>query len=322
MFPAAIDSVVSKSEGKAVSASLDEVAAGSDIIFSSLPRSSDVEAVCETLVASGKLHEGQVWIDTTSGVPDTSRRIAERLHGECGVHFLDCGVAGGPAGAEAGTLAAMVGGDEGVLERALPTMAHVMGKITHIGGSGSGHAVRLGFCLSCCCCSTTLHTLARSLFLFPILWVCEETHTPSTLHTTPLTRAIYIQVKSVNNTLLAANIWTAYEGLLVLARLGVPMEKALSAINSASGRSLVTEERIPNHVLSRKFDFGFALDLMRQDIGICMQAIDTLDMPAPVLKHINEMYKTAEQKYGAKAEHMEVLKLLEETAGAEIKASK
>ena len=32
----------------------------------------------------------------------------------------------------------------------------------------------------------------------------------------------------------------AYEGLLTLAKLGVPMENALDAINAASGRSLVS----------------------------------------------------------------------------------
>ncbi|KAH8069473.1 3-hydroxyisobutyrate dehydrogenase [Aureococcus anophagefferens] len=126
-------------------------------------------------------------------------------------------------------------------------------------------------------------------------------------------------VKSVNNTLLAAHIWVAYEGLLTLAKLGVPMETALAAINAASGRSLVTEERIPNHVLSREFDFGFALDLMRKDIGITMDTLDAIDMPAPALRVVNEMFCMGEAKLGPKAEHMEVVKVLEDMCGAQIK---
>ena len=63
----------------------------------------------------------------------------------------------------------------------------------------------------------------------------------------------------------------------VQTKSGVPMESALAAINAASGRSLVTEERIPNHVLSLKFDFGFALDLMRKDISITMDTLTELD---------------------------------------------
>lgn len=52
----------------------------------------------------------------------------------------------------------------------------------------------------------------------------------------------------------------------------------------------MTEERIPKHVLSRGFDFGFALDLMRKDIGITMDTLTTLDIPAPVLRQVNEMF--------------------------------
>ena len=65
-------------------------------------------------------------------------------------------------------------------------------------------------------------------------------------------------VKSVNNTLLASHIVVAAEGLTTLVKQGVPVDKALEAINAASGRSLVTEERIPDHVLSGAFDFGIA----------------------------------------------------------------
>ena len=70
-------------------------------------------------------------------------------------------------------------------------------------------------------------------------------------------------VKAVNNMLLAANIATATEALTLLRKAGVSSEAALAAINSSSGGvSPVTEERIPKHVLSGNFDFGFRLDLM------------------------------------------------------------
>lgn len=259
---------VEKAVGNGCTAAESPAAAcsGADIVFTSLPRSVDVEALAESLVADGALKEGAVWVDTTSGVPDVSQRIHAKLAEDAGVAFLDCGVAGGPAGAAKGNLAAMVGGDAAPLETALPTMEHIMGKIVHVGPSGAGHAV-----------------------------------------------------KSVNNTLLAAHIWVAYEGLITLAKLGVPMEKALAAINAASGRSLVTEERIPDHVLSREFDFGFSLDLMRKDIGITMDTLTALDIPAPVLRQVNEMFAMGEAKLGPKAEHMEVVKVLEDMAGVQIK---
>lgn len=66
----------------------------------------------------------------------------------------------------------------------------------------------------------------------------------------------------------------AAEGLTTLVKQGVPVDKALEAINAASGRSLVTEERIPDHVLSGAFDFGFAMNLMNKDVGICIAQLD------------------------------------------------
>ena len=72
---------------------------------------------------------------------------------------------------------------------------------------------------------------------------------------------------------------------------------------------------VQNHVLSREFDFGFSLDLMRKDIGITMDTLTALDMPAPVLRQVSEMFAMGEAKLGPKAEHMEVLKVLEEMAG-------
>lgn len=58
-------------------------------------------------------------------------------------------------------------------------------------------------------------------------------------------------VKAINNTLMAANIWTATEGLLALVKHGVDPTKAAAAISASSGRSWATQQRIPDHVLPR-----------------------------------------------------------------------
>lgn len=244
-------------------------AASAELIVSSLPRSTDVLAVVEQLKSiGGVLKPGATWVDTTSGVPGVSRQISELL-AEDGVKYLDAGVAGGPRGATAGNLAAMVGGDPDVLDAVRPVLANIMGKVVHIGPTGAGHAV-----------------------------------------------------KGVNNTLLAAHIVVAAEGLCTLVKQGVPIDNALEAINAASGRSLVTEERIPNHVLSGKFDFGFAMDLMNKDISICMSQLDDNGIAAPALRLVAAQFAAAEQTYGAKSEHMKVVAMYEEEIGAELRSPK
>ena len=141
-------------------------------------------------------------------------------------------------------------------------------------------------------------------------------------------------VKAVNNMLLGANIVTATEGLTLLNKFGVPSEAALAAINSSSGRSLVTEERIPNHVLSGRFDFGFRLDLMMKDLRNAIGLMDATDVgghgakaapgpkgaAAPVLREVFRSWRDAERACAPESEHMEgITKIIEAGIGADVR---
>jgi 2-hydroxymethylglutarate dehydrogenase len=58
------------------------------------------------------------------------------------VHFLEAPVSGGVSGAQAGTLAIMVGGDPAVLERARPVLRPIGPNIFHVGTVGAGNTVK------------------------------------------------------------------------------------------------------------------------------------------------------------------------------------
>ena len=60
-------------------------------------------------------------------------------------------------------------------------------------------------------------------------------------------------VKAVNNTLLAANILSVAEAMITLKSFDVPLEKALSAINTSSGRSWVSQQRFPGSCTIKDF---------------------------------------------------------------------
>ncbi len=113
--------------------------AQAEFIFTCLPTSVEVEAVVEQVLPVWK--PDTVWIDCTSGDPNHSRRIAQRLR-EADGDFLDAPVSGGKAGAEAGTLTVMVGGRRETYERALPVIQAFAGKVFHVGDVGAGHAVK------------------------------------------------------------------------------------------------------------------------------------------------------------------------------------
>lgn len=114
-----------------------EQAVQADVIFSCLPTSADVEQLLENL----PLKSGSVWVDCTSGVPDSAQKLAVQL-AEHGVIFLDAPVSGQTIGAENGTLTVMVGGNAEGYEQALPAMQAFGKLIKHVGESGAGFAVK------------------------------------------------------------------------------------------------------------------------------------------------------------------------------------
>jgi 3-hydroxyisobutyrate dehydrogenase len=73
-------------------------------------------------------------------------------------------------------------------------------------------------------------------------------------------------IKGANNFLNMTHLILASDVLLQLSKKGICPDLALRAINASSGRSLQTEVRIPSEVLTRKFNYGFKLNLMRKDI--------------------------------------------------------
>ena len=108
-----------------------------DIIFSCLPTSQDVQHLIESV----EIRPRAIWVDCTSGVPETAQKLAKHLK-EQDIDFLDAPVSGQTIGAENATLTFMVGGNAAAFERALPAMQAVGKLIRHVGDSGAGFAVK------------------------------------------------------------------------------------------------------------------------------------------------------------------------------------
>ena len=114
-----------------------EHAVQADIIFSCLPTSADIEQLIQPLT----FKKGSIWVDCTSGVPETAQRLATQLKAQH-VDFLDAPVSGQTIGAERGTLTVMVGGDAQAFAAAYPAMQAFGELIQHVGSSGAGFAVK------------------------------------------------------------------------------------------------------------------------------------------------------------------------------------
>lgn len=123
-------------------ASPSEIGAWADVIVTMLPDSKIVDAVLfGALGAAENLRNGAIIVEMSSGVPDATRGLAERLSG-MGVDLVDAPVSGGVPRARTGELAIMLGGEAVVIDKVRPLLERMGSTLTHVGGVGSAHAMK------------------------------------------------------------------------------------------------------------------------------------------------------------------------------------
>jgi 3-hydroxyisobutyrate dehydrogenase len=114
-----------------------------ELVMTCLPTSSQVRDV---IFGDGGLAQhlkpGSIIADMTTGDPNATREMAAALAPR-GIHLIDAPVSGGPHGADAGTIAIMVGAPPALFERVRPILAGISPNIFHTGDVGTGHLMKL-----------------------------------------------------------------------------------------------------------------------------------------------------------------------------------
>ena len=120
-----------------------EVAEASDIVFTSLPGPTEVEAVFlgDDGILQG-MSSGKVYFDLSTSTPNLIRRLHDIASGQ-GVQVLDAPVSGGPRGAESRNLAIWVGGDKDVFDRCKTALDAIGDKAYYVGPIGCGAVAKL-----------------------------------------------------------------------------------------------------------------------------------------------------------------------------------
>jgi 3-hydroxyisobutyrate dehydrogenase len=161
------------------------------------------------------LPKGAVIIDHTTASAGLAREAAA-LARDHGLWFVDAPVSGGQAGAEAGALSIMAGGEAAGFALAEPVMAAYAKAIRRIGGPGAGQ-------------------------------LC----------------------KMVNQIAIAGLLQGLAEATHFAARAGLDAETVYEAISKGAAQSWQMDNRWKT-MTAGKFDFGFAVDWMRKDLGLVL----------------------------------------------------
>jgi 3-hydroxyisobutyrate dehydrogenase len=104
--------------------------------------------------------------------------------------------------------------------------------------------------------------------------------------------------KMVNQICIAGLVQGLSEGLHFAKRAGLDIEKLIATISKGAAQSWQMENRYKT-MAADKFDFGFAVDWMRKDLGICLAEARNNGANLPVTALVDQFYAEV-QKMGGK----------------------
>ncbi|MFV0246249.1 MAG: NAD(P)-dependent oxidoreductase [Qingshengfaniella sp.] len=239
-------------------------AEGADIVFACVGNDDDLLAVTTGPEgAFAGLAPGALFVDHTTASATVARSLAKTCSG-AGVGFVDAPVSGGQAGAEAGQLAIMCGGDDADFARAEPVMAAYGKAIVHFGPAGSGQ-----------------------------------------------------MTKMVNQICIAGLVQSISEGLMLASQAGLDAKKVAALVAQGAAGSWQLSNRAET-MIDGEFDFGFAVDWMRKDLGIALNQARELGISLPVAALVDQFYADVQSLGGGRWDTSSLIQRLRVLNGEKI----
>ena len=126
-------------------------------------------------------------------------------------------------------------------------------------------------------------------------------------------------IKVITNMLAFLHLVGAGEALALAKQSGIDLGIAFEAIRASSGNSFVheTESQV---ILNGSYDIGFTLDLACKDAGLAAMIGERSGVPLVLASKVRELLEEARRHYGGDAWSPEVVRLLEEKIGTELRA--
>jgi 3-hydroxyisobutyrate dehydrogenase len=126
-------------------------------------------------------------------------------------------------------------------------------------------------------------------------------------------------VKVVTNMLAFIHLVAAGEAMMVPAKYGVDPDATYRAIRASSGNSFVheTESQL---ILSGSYNVKFNMDLACKDLGLVNSIAEKLGVPLALGSHTQQIFQQARGLLGGDAQSPEVVRLLEQACGLELRA--
>lgn len=116
--------------------------------------------------------------------------------------------------------------------------------------------------------------------------------------------------KMVNQICIAGLVQGLAEGIHFARKAGLDIEKVVDVISKGAAGSWQMENRHKT-MNAGKYDFGFAVDWMRKDLGICLEEADNNGAKLPVTALVDQFYKDVQSMGGQRWDTSSLLARLE-----------
>jgi 3-hydroxyisobutyrate dehydrogenase len=116
--------------------------------------------------------------------------------------------------------------------------------------------------------------------------------------------------KALNNLVSAATISVTVEALAVAESFGISADTMTEVLNSSSGRSNTSENKVAQFMTSGRFDSGFSLALMAKDVGLALGLAAALGRPAEVAGHVADQWRRLAGEVSPATDHTQMYTLL------------
>ncbi len=136
-------------------------------------------------------------------------------------------------------------------------------------------------------------------------------------HMGPLGSASIIKV--ITNMLAFTHLVATGEALMLARRGGLDLTRSFEVIKASSGNSFVheTESQV---IFSGSYNIGFTMDLACKDLGFARQLGAELGVPLELADLVEQTFLRARSQYGGSAWSSQVVKLLEDALGTDLRA--
>ena len=119
--------------------------------------------------------------------------------------------------------------------------------------------------------------------------------------------------KMINQICIAGLVQGLAEGIHFGKKAGLDIEKVIDVISKGAAGSWQMENRHKT-MNAGKYDFGFAVDWMRKDLGICLEEADRNGAKLPVTALVDQFYKDVQAMGGKRWDTSSLLARLEKVA--------